>query len=148
MIPSIVRTGFTQLRRDRGALLMSFALPIGFFSIFAMIFGGSHNGISRVNVIVVDEDHSATSQRLLKGLLREPELAAVTHPNQKKGETRPADYDAASAEAAVKQGDASAAVIIPKGFGENPVAFGGSARQPEFQVFHDSSDPIAGHLVA
>ena len=35
MIAVIVRNGFRSLRRDRGAFLLAFILPIAFFSIFA-----------------------------------------------------------------------------------------------------------------
>ena len=37
---AIVRTAMVSLRRDRGALALSFILPVVFFSIFAVIFGG------------------------------------------------------------------------------------------------------------
>ena len=40
MILPIVRTAITALRRDRAALALSFILPISFFSIFAVVFGG------------------------------------------------------------------------------------------------------------
>ena len=40
MISAIVRTAIVSLRRDRGALALSFILPVVFFSIFAVIFGG------------------------------------------------------------------------------------------------------------
>ena len=37
---AIARTALVSLRRDRASLALSFVLPIGFFSIFATIFGG------------------------------------------------------------------------------------------------------------
>ena len=37
---AIIRTAMASLRRDRGALSLSFVLPVVFFSIFAVIFGG------------------------------------------------------------------------------------------------------------
>ena len=61
MISAIVRTALVSLRRDRGALALSFILPVVFFSIFAVIFGGAHNSTPKVKVIVVDEDHSRAS---------------------------------------------------------------------------------------
>jgi ABC-2 type transport system permease protein len=149
MIAVIVRTGFRSLRRDRGAFLLSFILPIAFFSIFAAIFGGmGGSGTSRVSVLVVDEDGSAVSERLVRGLRREPSLAATTRPVTKKGDPVLPRYTAATAEAAVKQGVAPAALIIPKGFGANPIAFGpGTDRQP-IRILHDSSDPVAAQVVA
>ena len=55
MISAIVRTALVSLRRDRGALALSFILPVVFFSIFAVIFGGRHDTTSKVHVLVVDE---------------------------------------------------------------------------------------------
>src|ERR1017187_3184311 len=125
MIAAIVRNGFRALRRDKGALILSFILPVAFFSIFGMIFGGMGGGSTpRVSVLVVDEDGSAVSGRLVRGLLQEPSLDARTHPKTKKGKAVPPDYTAASAETAVKQGEAPAALIIPKGFGAHPIEFG------------------------
>ena len=39
MIGAILQTSFRSLRRDRGAFVMSFILPIGFFTIFGFVFG-------------------------------------------------------------------------------------------------------------
>ena len=149
MIPAIIRTAFTGLRRDRGALILSFILPVAFFSIFAIVFGGQRgNRTPRISVAIVDEDHSATSQRLVEALKREGALNVLTRPEQKKGAPVPADYTSAGAENAVKQGVAPAALIIPKGFGTNPVAFGSGSSRPVFQLLHDSSDPIAPQMIA
>jgi ABC-2 type transport system permease protein len=148
MIAAIVRNGFRALRRDRGALILSFILPIAFFSIFGVIFGGmGGGGTPRVSVLVVDEDHSAVSGRLVHALLQEPSLAASTHPKAKKGAPVPPDYTAASAETAVKQGDAPAALIIPKGFGAHPIALGPGHDRTPIRLLHDSSDPVAAQMV-
>lgn len=147
MIAAIVLNGFRALRRDRGALILSFILPVAFFSIFGYIFGGmGGGGTPKVSVLVVDEDGSDVSARLVRALLQEPSLAASTHPKAKKGEAEPPEYTAASAEAAVKQGDVPAALIIPKGFGAHPVTFGPGERTP-IRLLHDSSDPVAAQMV-
>ncbi|MGA2133493.1 MAG: ABC transporter permease [Bryobacteraceae bacterium] len=148
MIAAIVLNGFRALRRDRGALILSFILPIAFFSIFAFIFGGMGGGTPRVSVLVVDEDRSAVSARLVQALLKEASLDARTHAEAKKGQPTPPDYTAATAEAAVKRGDASAALIIPQGFGAAPIAFGPATNRPTIKLLHDSSDPVAAQMVA
>jgi ABC-2 type transport system permease protein len=145
MMAAIVLNGFRSLRRDRGALILSFVLPIAFFSIFAAILGG---GTPRVTVLVVDEDGSAESERLVSALLQEPTLAASVRPETKKGEPVPPAYTAASAETAVKRGNAPAALIIPKGFGAHPVAFGPGGDRNPIRLLHDSSDPVAAQMVA
>ena len=148
MILPIVRTGLIALRRDRGAFALSFVLPIAFFSIFAVIFGGHRDSTPKVKVVVVDEDHSTASQRLIRGLEREGSLAVKTKPAAKDG-VEQADYTAATAEAAVKDGTAPVALIIPHGFGENPISFGvPGENRPTIQLLKDSSDMIAPQVIA
>jgi ABC-2 type transport system permease protein len=149
MIGAILQTSFRALRRDRGAFVMSFILPIGFFTIFGFVFGSMRGSSTpRVTVLVVDEDHSDTSRALVRGLLREPSLDAMTHARATKENSSPADYTAATAEAAVRSGDAPAALIIPAGFGANPIAFGPGGQRATFQILHDSADPVAAQVVA
>ena len=145
MIFAIVRTAITALRRDRASLALSFLLPIAFFSIFAVIFGGQHNSTPRITVIVVDEDHSSGSQQLFRALDREGSLQVQERPAAKKGVQQP-DYTATSAEAAVKSGDAQVALIIPQGFGQNPISFGPSQSGPSIELLNDSSDMIAPQM--
>ena len=162
MILSIVRTGFMNLRRDRGALILSFVVPIAFFSIFAGIFGSRSGGMSPIQVAVVDEDQSGLSQRLVQALEAEGGLRAQLGPSAANessvakrfggestpaGGTSPTLYDARSAEAAVHAGDVSVAVIIPKGFGDRPFGFGPTSNQVKLRILNDSSDPIAAQVV-
>ena len=148
MIAAIVRTAIVSLRRDRGALALSFILPVVFFSIFAVIFGGRRNTTPRVTLLVVDEDHSSASERLVQGLKQEGSLVVETRPAPAKGAEQP-EYTAATAEAAVKTGTAPVAVIIPQGFGVNPISFGPpDARRPKIQLLEDSSDLVAPQVVS
>jgi ABC-2 type transport system permease protein len=153
MIYTIVRNGFHALRRDRGALILSFILPIAFFSIFGIVFGGMRGSATpRVSVLVVDEDRSPVSERVVRGLQHDPSLLVSTHPEPKAGagkeEPVPADYTAATAEDAVKQGVAPVALIIPNGFGANPIAFGPATDRKVISILQDSSDPVAAQVVA
>ena len=146
MIFPIVRTALTSLRRDRGALALSFILPVAFFTIFAVIFGGRRDTTARIKVIVVDQDRSRASQKLINGL-NEESLTVYTRPAAKRGALQP-DYTAATAEAAVKSGDAPVALIIPQGFGENPISFGPSSQRTTIQMLKDSSDMVAPQMIA
>lgn len=149
MIGTIVQTSFRGLRRDRGAFLMSFVLPIGFFTIFGFVFGSMRGSSTpRVTVLLVDEDHSTASRALVRGLLHEPSLDAMTQPKATKENPAPVDYSAPTAEAAVRSGEAPAALIIPAGFGEHAIAFGPGSQRPTFQILHDSADPVAAQVVA
>jgi ABC-2 type transport system permease protein len=145
---SIIRTAITGLRRDRGALALSFILPVVFFSIFAVIFGGRRNTTPKVEILVVDEDHSHASERLVQGLKNEGSLVVRMRPAPVKGVEQP-EYSALTAETAVKTGIAPVALIIPHGFGESPIAFdaGGTAR-PSIRLLEDTSDMVAPQVVA
>jgi ABC-2 type transport system permease protein len=147
LILAIIRTAMVSLGRDRGALVLSFILPIVFFSVFAVIFGGRHDSTPKVTVLVVDEDRSHISQRLVQGLEREGSLVVKTRPAPVKDAEQP-DYTATTAEAAVKAGTAPVALIIPRGFGENPISFGpDGANRPTIQLLEDKSDPVAPQVI-
>jgi len=138
---SIIRTSLVSLRRDRAALSLSFVLPVVFFTIFAIIFGGRRNSTPKVTVIVVDEDHSRASERLVKGLQSEQSLMVKT----KQGAAQP-EYTAATAEAAVKAGTAPVAIIVPHGFGANPMSLGAVSNGPAVGLLKDPSDMVAAQV--
>ncbi|MGO9433563.1 MAG: ABC transporter permease [Terracidiphilus sp.] len=146
MILPIIRTAIVSLRRDRAALALSFLLPIAFFTIFATIFGGMHDTTPKITVLVVDEDQSTGSQQLVVGLERESSLVVMTRPSTKDKTVAP-EYTAATAESAVKAGAAPVALIIPKGFGQNPISFGPEQNGSAIQLLNDSSDMIAPQMV-
>jgi ABC-2 type transport system permease protein len=138
-----------MLRRDRAALALSFGVPIVFFSIFAAIFGGQRDAATRrVALIVVDEDATPRSARLLEALAAEKGLDPKRAPEHAAGEAAPPAYDRATAEKAVRQGAAPVALVVPKGFGATPLAFGPDAQRPHLVLLADTSDPIAPQLVS
>jgi ABC-2 type transport system permease protein len=148
LIVPIIRTAMVSLRRDRAALALSFILPITFFSIFAVIFGGRRDSVPKITIIVVDEDQSEASRKLVNGLEREGSLVIRTRPASDNKGVQPPEYTAASAEAAVKAGDVPVALIVPHGFGENPISFRGDQDGPTIQLLKDSSDMVAWQMVA
>lgn len=145
MILSIARTALVSLRRDRAALALSFVLPVAFFTIFAVIFGGQHDSTPRVTVIVVDQDQSDASQQLVAGLKQEGSLNILTT-HSVRGQSGVL-YDAMAAQAAVRAGDAPVALIIPKGFGVHPISMGPAQPGVSIQLLNDSSDVIAPQVV-
>lgn len=148
MILPIIRTAMVSLRRDRAALALSFILPITFFSIFAVIFAGRRDTVPKITVIVVDEDQSQVSRELVKGLEREGSLVISTRPASNNKGVQPGEYTASAAEAAVKAGDVPVALIVPHGFGENPISFRNGQDRPTIQLLKDSSDMVAWQMVA
>jgi len=149
-ILAVAKNRLFNLRRDRAAFVLAFVLPVAFFSIFAGIFSGSSRAATRrIVVLVVDEDGTEGSGRFVEGLKRETGLDVKTTAPAEKGQpaAAPAPFTAASAEAAVRRGDAPVAVIVPKGFGARPIAFGPGAEPPKVSVLADSADPIAPQVL-
>jgi ABC-2 type transport system permease protein len=147
LIFNVARTALIALRRDRGAMVLSFVLPLAFFSIFAVIFGGQHDSTPRVTLIVVDQDKTEASENLIRGLEQDGSLWVHRSPVTKKGAPSGPDYTAATAETAVKAGDAPVALIIPHGFGQHPIAFGPGTEGSTLELLNDQSDAIAPQIV-
>lgn len=139
MIPTILRIAWLNIRRDRVVWLLTFVIPVVFFSVFAVIFGGmGRGGTSRVHITVVDEDQSKFSRRLETALENEASLRVV-----KKEDASPNREQAAGM---VRMGDVPVAVILPKGFG---VSFGHFDNQaPAIEILADTSDPVAPQIVS
>ena len=145
MILTLLRVSWTNLKRDRVAQALVFALPIIFFSIFASVFGNQgRDSTSRIRIAVVDEDRSELSGRIVKGLQDEKSLRVrVTTDAEGTG----APLDRAAAERLVRNGDLPVAVILPKGLGDTAAAFAPSANAPRVQLLADVSDPVAPQMV-
>jgi ABC-2 type transport system permease protein len=128
-------------------MVLSFVLPLAFFTIFAVIFGKENNSTPKVTLIVVDQDKSEGSENLVRALKQEGSLWVHLSPVTEKGARSGPDYTAATAEAAVKAGDAPVALIIPAGFGQHPIAFGPDAGGSTLELLNDQSDTIAPQIV-
>jgi len=69
-----------------------------------------------------------------------------TKPAPKQG-VEQADYTAATAEAAVKAGDAPVALIIPHGFGKSNFVWRTRSAAATIQLLKDSSDMVAPQVI-
>jgi ABC-2 type transport system permease protein len=142
---TLLRIGWTNLKRDRVAQALTFLLPIVFFSIFASVFGGqSGDRTPRIRVAVVDEDQSDFSRRMVAGLNREEGLR-VQAGRSSQADSGPLDRQ--TAEKMVRSGDVPIAVVLPRGLGAAFAERGFLASEPRVQVLADPSDPIASNMV-
>lgn len=127
MIGVLWRLGWQQLARDRGALLLTFVLPVAFFSVFAGVFGEfDAGGAPPVAACVVLEDTSPAGTAVAAAIVADAGLAA-----------RPASASAAAT--ALARGEIVALVTIPSGFG---AALTAGDAQP-IVVTIDPSNPVA-----
>ena len=141
---TLLRIGWINLTRDRVTQALVFLLPIVFFSIFATVFGNQRTGTSRINVAVVDEDHSELSARVVEGLKQETGLRVRTTAEEREAG---GPLDRAAAERLVRNGDLPVAVVLPAGFGAGFMERGFGGGGPAIQLLSDVSDRIAPPMV-
>lgn len=151
MIPVLLKVGLINLRRDRVVQAMTFFLPIVFFSIFAGVFGSQGRDTTpRVRVAVVDEDHSAASERLIAALKKEGGLRVQTAARppgsgpEERGPQRILDRERATE--LVKDGTLPVAIVIPSGFGAGFGSF--DTTRAAIDLLSDTSDPVAPQVVS
>jgi ABC-2 type transport system permease protein len=141
MIATLLRIFWLHLRRDRVVWLLTFIVPVVFFSIFAIIFSGqSRSSTPTVHVAVVDEDNSDFSRKLASVMESEKSLEATTRLENGALFTR------AGAESLVRDGRVSAAIVLPKGLGQSFPGFSGKG--PTVEILADTSDPVAPQMLS
>jgi len=149
MIALLFRNSWAQLRRDRAAQVLAFIVPIAFFSIFAVIFGGGGNrmdGTSRVAVAVVDESGTEKSGALVEALKADSGLRVITTRPARAGENASGEaLTRATAEDMVKRGELAVALILPAGIESSIGSFGGAGARA--LILDDPSDPVAARMV-
>ncbi|MGB2717078.1 MAG: ABC transporter permease [Vicinamibacterales bacterium] len=142
---TLLRIGWTNLKRDRVAQALTFLLPIIFFSIFASVFGGQRGDTTpRIRVAVVDEDGSDFSRRVVAGMSKEDGLSVQTGTSTDRDAQA---LDRQSAQKIVRSGEVPIAVVLPRGMGAAFAERGFAADGPKVQVLADPSDPIASNMV-
>ncbi len=146
MTGTVMRVGWLNLKRDRIAQGLSFVLPVGFFSIFAVIFGGmGPEKMNRVALAVVDEDQSEASRRYVRALEKDPSLRVILEagkpPQRLTRETARALI--------IDRNDVSVAAVLKAGFGEHFGSFweaGGAAPDTDVELLAETTDPIASQM--
>jgi ABC-2 type transport system permease protein len=146
MLLTLIRVHLTNLRRDRAALLLTFLVPMSFFTVFALVFGQRGNMTTpRVRVAVVDEAGTATSARLVRALEKEKGLRVMTTAPRSASDTTRVTLDRARAMTMVRDGDAPVALVIPAGIDTSLMRFDGSG--VPIEMLTDPSDPVAPQVV-
>lgn len=107
------------LWRDKFGMFWILIFPLIFALFFGAIFSGSNDegGYGAMAIAVVDEDQTDGSRDFITAL-EESDAIALRHPTR-DGESA---WDVASARDAVRRGDLTAYVVIPKGFGAGGTA--------------------------
>lgn len=116
-IPFILRKELLVLLRDPVGLAFIFLMPLAVLLVVTLVQDGAFKNVTKFNVkaALVDEDGSATSQALARGLAAAEGVQLLT---EKNGQP----LDRATAREIVRQGEAQVFVVFPKGLGENAAA--------------------------
>lgn len=111
---------------DRRAVIITVLVPFALAAFMGAVTGGGERG--KIAVLLVDEDHSAMSQKIAAALTAEAsfELETCALPEARDR---------------VLRGKASVAVVLPAGFQRDaPKSFFSGAAKPEITLLYDPSD--------
>jgi linearmycin/streptolysin S transport system permease protein len=128
-LTAMVRKDLQLFFSDRRAVITSFVVPIAIASFFGSIFSGFSRGTerARVAIVAVDQDESPISRAIVAGLEQDQNLRLTRDGVE-------------AARDGVRRGRASAAVVIPKGFGDAAgMAFFSRQEKPELALLFDPS---------
>ena len=145
MIRTVVRVGLLQMWHGRTEILLTFVVPIVFFTVFAFIFD-EQIGLGkspRVNLALVDEDDTELSREFTSALAQWETLHIYAPAEHEEGL-----FVFTSAEPArelVLAGTLPLAVVIPEGWSVSLTNAGEEA--VGLQLLADSSDPLAIQVV-
>lgn len=134
---TILKIRWLNLSRDYAAVALTFVLPLIFFSVFAFMFAGPPVGSQRISVLIVDQDQTPLSRRLVQ-LLTEHDATEVV--SSGKGE-EDRSLSAEEAGQQVRGGEADAAIVIPKGWSGS--LQDEATSPPAIQLIYDQANPTA-----
>ncbi|MCR9199483.1 MAG: ABC transporter permease [Planctomycetaceae bacterium] len=159
MIIAMLKAQWTTLVRDRVALFLVFLLPIIFFSVFAIIFGGSGSDSggrepAATRVAVLDLDQSKTARSMADSLadmtavnvLSASELLAPAADDKAADAADPILPSEDDVVRLVRNNTVDAAVIFPDGLESTLANFSGD--RPAIKVVYDSANPLAQNMLS
>ncbi|KAA1262396.1 ABC-2 family transporter protein [Rubripirellula obstinata] len=139
---TVLQVQFQRLMHNRVELLLTFVVPIAFFSIFALIFGGGIGSgtTPRIKVVAVDLVGSDASTQVMTGLRKSAGLRFVRDREDEKAEqSKPLDPE--SAQQLVRKGIATMAIVLKT---ESDAT---SETSLHADLLSDSSDQVASQVV-
>ena len=149
MIWAVIKIGWQRMLHGKLELLLTFVVPVAFFTIFAMIFDKQMGtgGKLRVRGRVVDNDQTETSKAITYSLTKEATVESL------KVRDKPEGFEGTAVETSaelVRRGTISLAVIIPTGWTKSVLAeHGERGIEPlQIELFADTSNPIAPKVMS
>ena len=132
MILTVLQISCRRLLHNRVELLLTFLVPIAFFSIFAVIFGGGlgRGTTPRIKVVAVDEMQSVVSRQVMSAL-REQESLRFVRENDANALQRDEAMEL------VRSGSATMAIVLRN-----------DHDQLAAELMADASDQVAAQVVS
>ncbi len=149
MIFTVVRISLLRLWHNRAELLLTFVVPLIFFSIFAWIFGSrdSDGGTPRIKIAVVDLVESEASKDIVKVLEETRSLRIMQNVANTKTNRKTIDLEKQAADS-VRRGLVTAAVVLRSETDEAELSSSGNKpANVEAEVFADSYDQVASQIL-
>src|SRR6056297_205842 len=106
MISTVFLIGLRRLVHNRVELMMTFVVPIAFFSIFAVIFGRGMGTTPKVKTVIVDEIDDETSHAVVREIASSDGLRIMRRGDQSMSRD--------DAEALVRGGSVTIAIVLRK----------------------------------
>jgi len=134
---ALVRADLVLYLSNRRALLISFVAPILIAGFFGMTLGGNTSKRpARVPVAVVDLDQSTLTKAIVASMRKDENFDLR-------------DFELAPAIEQVRAGKIRAAVVLPKGFGDDAprALFRQNLKKPEIEIHIDPSQTVTMALV-
>ncbi|MFI5183638.1 MAG: ABC transporter permease [Vicinamibacteria bacterium] len=119
--------------RDRGALAMSFLLPVAFFLVFAAIFANASGQNLRLKLALADEVRSEASSRLLEAVGADPSVLRVG-----------GELDTDQVRDLVRRGTADVGLVMRRG--GSPLGEMGGAGKPPLLLVLDPTRAVLADM--
>ena len=150
---TVIRVQLLKLWNSKPQLLLTFFVPVLFFSIFALIFGKGLKGSApgSLKIAIVDEDRSDLSRAVIADLAQDEALVVRTIGGAKIGSEASSDDKEAEQTVPLEQAEEwirSAGIVVAVQIPARFEAAEDDAPEGRVRLLADLSDQIAPRLVA
>jgi len=149
MIRTIIQISLLRLWHNKAELVLTFLVPILFFSIFAWIFGSRGSGATpQLKIVVCDEVESDVSKAAIAILEKTQSLRFHLPPPIRPSDSKTNKIDRLAAEALVRRGIVTAAIVFAAPTQSDAKSILPSIEcEAKIDIMVDSFDQVAGQVI-
>ncbi|TWT51272.1 ABC-2 family transporter protein [Rubripirellula amarantea] len=145
MVWTVFQVSLRRLMHNRIELMLTFVVPIAFFSIFALIFGNGIGGSTtpKIKVVAIDEVQTEISASVMATLQQSAGLRFM----RMSDDSGDVPLDRQRAQAMVQEGSLTMAIVLHNGDRHAVAALDSdSAKNISADLLSDSSDQVASQV--